>query len=35
MIEDIVTPQPGLKVYPPDADVFAGPMPHSRATCIR
>ncbi|MBA9865652.1 hypothetical protein DI458_02370 [Burkholderia contaminans] len=23
MIEDIVTPQPGLKVYPPDADVFA------------
>ncbi|WP_419688031.1 hypothetical protein ACN22W_28545 [Burkholderia theae] len=25
MIEGIVTPQPGLKVYPPDADVFAEP----------
>lgn len=25
MIEDIVTPQPGLKVYPPDTDVFAEP----------
>ncbi|QVN20136.1 hypothetical protein [Burkholderia pyrrocinia] len=25
MIEDVVTPQPGLKVYPSDADVFAEP----------